>query len=214
MHSYAGKPVGAFPSEMKAAMRIQCALAALLVALASPGYATDKCVHPPGEPPVCSMQPSEEPIPGLERIADCKLVERSHGLPGEGRLCSAVAYRVVATVTVYRKSVPGALSIDAWWALADPAGTPDQFRADYVMCAKWAAEAKTTCRLKPGIVVAVGYGQSLSCPEGIVRASAMPQLFLPGGPGEWAASVDCDDVDNGAKPSTTEPHLAQSGEDR
>lgn len=214
MHSYAGKPIVALHSEIKAAVRSRCALAGLLVALASPVHATDECVRPLGEPPVCSMRPSEQPIPGLERIADCKLVERSHGLPGHGRLCSAVAYRVVASVTVYRKSAPGALSIDAWWALADPDGTPDQFRADYVMCAKWAAEAKTTCRLKPGIVVAVGYGQSLSCPEGIVRASAMPQLFLPGDPGEWAASVDCDDVDKGARPSATEPHLVEASEDR
>ena len=99
-------------------------------------------------------------------------------------------------------------------ALADPARTPDQFRAYDVMSAKWAAEAKTTCRLKSGIVVAFGYGQSLSCPEGIVRASSTLQLFLPGGPGKCAPSVDCGDVDKGAKPSTTAPHLVEASEGR
>ena len=90
--------------------------------------------------------------------------------PGEGGLCTARYYRVTEPLRVWRvfqSSVPKS-AYGSWWNLEEPTDTSiHHFRQRDDVCKSWTPNPDRyhSCYLKTGTEIAVGPGQSVTCPD-------------------------------------------------
>jgi hypothetical protein len=100
--------------------------------------------------------------------------------PGGGNLGMAYVFRATASIDLWRAYTESDWN-GRWWALDQPQGSQDAFRADYVICPEWnGLRFLVHCRLKPGAVFAAGPGNSASCKDGSsYPGSSKWQVYLP-----------------------------------
>ncbi|SIO69148.1 hypothetical protein SAMN05444172_5431 [Burkholderia sp. GAS332] len=141
---------------------------------------------------------SIEPPYGLEPIDDPVLIGRAVGRSGKGGVCAGKAFTVTQPITVYRvwDSSKAFGQYGSWWTFNPPAGPRDNYRRRNEICPSWSRlDRVTQCRLKVGVEIVIGPGQSAQCAENdndvFYQQSADTQVYVPitGTAGEWV--TDC-----------------------
>lgn len=145
-----------------------------------------------GSPPTSSNNNCEgttalpaELAGSFDPVDDPELLKGALGDPGKGGLCKAAVYQLKpgAQVDVYRvwNSTYQKSENGRWWAFSRPQGSITTFRENYEICIEWSPlDRLRKCRLTAGTRVAVGPGQSASCPQSRVEygVSAAQQVYL------------------------------------
>ncbi len=120
----------------------------------------------------------------FEPIEDKDLLNLTLGRPNEGKLCWGQVYQSTedSQITVYRawNSTNPNSQMGKWWAFYEPSGMVSQYRSDYEICYEWSPLDKLACcKLKPGVRVVVGTGQSATCsPYLTYLTSEQKQIYL------------------------------------
>jgi hypothetical protein len=128
----------------------------------------------------------------FEPTINKQLLNEALGEARQGKLCQGKVYRSNAesSIVVYRawNSTNPESEFGKWWALKMPTGKVSTYRSDYEICYQWSPLDKLVrCRLKPGIEVVVGTGQSAECSEYLTYPiSDKQQIYIENA----AASVD------------------------
>ncbi len=98
-----------------------------------------------------------------------RLLSEALGGPKQGKLCQGKVYKSKSSgIMIFRawNSTNPNSKLGKWWAFHKPAGKVSAYRSDYEICYQWSPLDKLVrCRLKPGIEVVVGTGQSADCSE-------------------------------------------------
>lgn len=132
-----------------------------------------------GEACVGSIQ---EPIAGLAETANAVLQSQAQLASGKGGTCTAKVFAVTAPVVLYRvfdSSKPYS-KLGSWWSLSRPAGSREEYRADYGICPEWSnLDRLVACELRPGSEVVVGTTQSATCADGsVLPKTKETQVFV------------------------------------
>lgn len=182
--------------------RLHRTLWVLAWALALAGCAV---VVPPERAPEVTSAPSGwtcvgsvmAPPDGLREIDAPQLLgPKVVNPPGAGGLCMAKTFQVEQAIVVYRvwdSSYPAGEK-GSWWAFALPQGPREAYRLENAICPSWSAlNRMVTCRLRPGVTLALGPGQSADCKtDGVLPASRTNQVYLPKAQqGELLPVEDC-----------------------
>lgn len=147
---------------------------------------------------VCSSDLAFE-IDGLKKsVGNAVLKQGVYGLGGGG-LCAASEFVVTKPLTIYRLSAWHTPDYDKWWTFELPSGSASEYRKRYVMGGDWPVNYRTTCTLKVGTTIAVGYGQSSHARS----ASKAIQVFVAGD--RDAVKAQMEDKSCDAVPSLMEP---------
>lgn len=127
---------------------------------------------------------------GYTEVDDTDLIARAIGSAGEGKLCQADAIEKTdaAQVKYVYRAWNGQnewSKYGKWWTFTAPSGTKATYREDYEICESWnTLEHFVKCELEDGQVVAIGPGQSVTCPDGDAPAeygqSAANQVYIEG----------------------------------
>lgn len=114
---------------------------------------------------------------GLKESAGRSVRDRAVSRPGAGGLCAAREFEVTKPLKIYRVSGSTTPDYYNWWTFDEPTGSASEYRSRNVMCAEWSVKMQTSCTLRAGTRIAVGYGQSL---KGCGGPSTTIQVFLAG----------------------------------
>jgi hypothetical protein len=162
----------------------------LFVACASTPVSTAPPAAPPAasgaaptpSSPSASCLGSIQPPTGFAPHADDGNVAKLCGAPETGNFGRAGAFVSTEPVRLYRlysehqdpsPGIPGrkAGRYGRWWSTEKPAGTREQYRDAYAVCAEWNdLDMLVTCTLPAGNAVGIGTSQSVKCPSGIELA--------------------------------------------
>ena len=165
--------------------------------LAKPSFATEKSVAIPQC--VGNTQLPVEFAGKFEAVEDEALLKLALGEPAKGRLCQGKVYvsQDGSDITIYRawNSTNPNSEFGHWWAFTQPSGKVSRYRADYEICYQWSPLDKLSrCRLKPGVKIVVGTGQSAECSLYLTYPiSAETQIYLDDAS---ALVADCTTYDN------------------
>lgn len=120
----------------------------------------------------------------FDPVSDEKLLSKTLGEPGKGKLCQGQVYKskADAQITVYRawnSTNPGS-QFGKWWAFDKPAGKTSKYRLDYEICYQWSPLDKmVSCTLKTDTKIVVGTGQSAMCSEYLAYpVSSKQQIYI------------------------------------
>ncbi len=114
--------------------------------------------------------------------------------PGLGGVSGVIVVLLQQDVDVYRawngpavKDAQGRTNrLGSWWSAVPPSGSVGDYRRDYEVCASWNQLSWVArCRLRPGAVVAIGPGQSVS-----EQTCQSPGEAYPASPTVWQVYVD------------------------
>lgn len=120
----------------------------------------------------------------FEAVEDAELLASTIGEPKKGKLCQGKVYQSKADteIIIYRawNSTNPNSQFGKWWASAQPAGKVADYRADYEICYQWSPLDKlVSCRLKAGVNVVIGNGQSAECSQYLTYpVSAEQQIYI------------------------------------
>lgn len=120
----------------------------------------------------------------FDPVSDEKLLGKTLGEPGKGKLCQGQVYKSKADtqITVYRawnSTNPGS-QFGKWWAFDKPTGKTSKYRLDYEICYQWSPLDKmVSCTLKTDTKIVVGTGQSAKCSEYLTYpVSSKQQIYI------------------------------------
>lgn len=113
-----------------------------------------------------------------------ELLGAALGAPGKGGLCQGRVYQSREGVDVllwraWNSTNPGS-RLGQWWAWQLPQGEVSLYRADYEICYQWSPlDRLVRCKLKPGVKLVVGTGQSAVCSNYLFyEVSPAQQIYL------------------------------------
>lgn len=119
---------------------------------------------------------------GLSETQNDALLQQARQPEGKGGLCKGKVFTVQQPLTVYRvwDSTNPNTQLGRWWSFLPPAGPVNAYRADNAICPEWSALNKVSqCRLKAGVQIVVGPGQSAQCQDLRYPQSSNNQVFVP-----------------------------------
>lgn len=149
---------------------------------ATPATPTPTVVTPPPTTPPTACPGTVETHDGLRESSDEALLKQALGDPGKGSLCTGKVFEVTKPVTVYRvwNKAKAYTQLGRWWSFSTPKGPVSAYRAANAICPEWSdLDVVSECKLKPGVKIVVGPGQSATCEKGGFPASATNQVFVP-----------------------------------
>lgn len=140
-------------------------------------------------------------VDGLHPVENNVLLAKAQYQSGKGGVCSARSFSVVAPVNVYRvyDAANPKSAFGGWWAMTQPAGPRDDYRAKNAICPEWSKlDRLVACKVKVGAEIVLGTTQSVTCGDGTVYPkTAEIQVFVPNDQRNGVLYVeDCEEKGN------------------
>jgi len=119
-------------------------------------------------------------------------LERAKSEANKGGISDGLAVKTTEDLTVYRlwngpkvDKYGTTNRFGSWWTYTRPSGDSKTYREKYAVCATWNDLTWVAqCTLKAGSTVAIGPGQSATCP-------GTPTVTYPAQPDTWQMYLDC-----------------------
>ena len=182
----------------------------LLLGCTSTAPPPTRTVVPSGAATLAGCKGAVQALPGTRALERATVPPFRLGGAGQGRLCTAGAFVTERETRLYRVygGGPGkAEKMGGYWTADPPTGTEAAYRRENVICQSFNALTEAVvCKVRPGVTLFVGPGQSASretCtdpreprPAGdAYEASAVNQVAVVTRPGDTPGSYVASEID-------------------